>query len=236
MFPLQDLNPTRRAPVITYALIATNVLVFVWTLSLTDFQLRALYVNDAVVPRFLTRDPFSLETALDILRSMFFHGSWSHLLGNMLYLWVFGDNVEDRLGKAGYVLFYLFCGVMAVVSQVVSGPQSPVPLIGASGAIAGVLGYYLVTFPSARIRTLVIFFIFIRIMQVPALILLGFWFVLQLFNGVASIGTDAFMSGGVAFWAHAGGFIAGALMGLIVNRFLPEIGLHQLDPFGEYYD
>lgn len=224
MIPLQDLNPTRRRPIMLFIIIAVNVLVFLWTLTLDNFQIRRVFLEYSIVPATIVSDPFSVESFLDFVRSMFFHGGWGHLLGNMLYLWVFGDNVEDRLGPFGFTIFYLVCGFAAGIIQIISMPSSPIPLIGASGAIAGVLGYYLVTYPRARIRTLVIFIIFIRVMQIPAVLLLGFWFVIQLFNGVAtSLDPDAFMSGGVAFWAHAGGFAAGAVIGLVLNAILPPV-------------
>ncbi|MBN8619543.1 MAG: rhomboid family intramembrane serine protease, partial [Anaerolineae bacterium] len=198
MLPLQDINPTRRVPYITYGLIAINVIVFLTQLGLSERQLAEVYVTQSVVPVLVARDPFSIETILDFIRSMFFHGGWAHLLGNMLYLWIFGDNVEDVMGKPLYILFYLVCGFVAAFAQVVIDPTSQIPLVGASGAIAGVLGSYLILFPGVRVRGLILLGYFSRLTEIPALYVLGFWFVLQLFNGVMSLGvvTDG---GGVAF-------------------------------------
>jgi membrane associated rhomboid family serine protease len=141
---------------------------------------------------------------------MFLHGGWMHVLGNMLYLWIFGDNVEDRMGHGRFLAFYLLCGVAAAMLQVAFSPGSSVPMVGASGAIAGVLGAYLVMFPHSRILTLVPIFVVVQIIEVPALYFLGFWFLLQLFGGVGSLSRTADV-GGVAFWAHAGGFLAGVV-------------------------
>jgi membrane associated rhomboid family serine protease len=167
----------------------------------------AFFDQWAVIPRQLTSN-FAPE-AITLLSAMFLHGSWLHLGGNMLYLWIFGDNIEDRLGKLRYIIFYLLGGLAASAAQILVAPNSPIPNVGASGAIAGVLGGYLILYPKARILTLVV-----RVMtQVPAFLVLGFWFVLQLFQGVGSLGvpTDA-QEGGVAFFAHIGGFVAGMIL------------------------
>lgn len=165
---------------------------------------------------------FSLVTgqwtvASTVVTAMFLHGGWMHLIGNMLYLWVFGDNVEDRLGRLQYLLFYLLTGVVANLAQVLADPQSPVPLIGASGAVAGVLGAYFLTYPRARVLTLMPLGIFITMVQVPAVVFLFLWFVLQLLNGVASIGIPQ-IAGQVAWWAHIGGFITG----MVLIRWFPR--------------
>jgi membrane associated rhomboid family serine protease len=215
MIPIGDLNPSRRTPYITYALIIINVLVFLYEQTLDQEALNRFFQRNTVVPLLITDNIFSLETLLDSVRSMFFHGSWLHLGGNMLYLWVFGDNIEDRLGRFLYLPFYLFCGFVAVFGQVIIEPDSAVPLVGASGAIAGVLGAYIVLYPRAYVRTLIMFF-FITIRLIPAVWVLGFWFALQLFNGISSLGVET-AGGGVAFFAHIGGFVAGAAL-MFIHR------------------
>jgi membrane associated rhomboid family serine protease len=156
---------------------------------------------------------------LSLLTSMFLHGGLLHIAGNMLYLWVFGNNVEDRLGHAGFVVFYLLAGVAAAYAQAWSSPDSVIPMIGASGAIAGTLGAYLVMFPRARIVTLIPLFFFLQLAELPAVVVLGFWFVLQAFQGVGSLGADV---GGVAWWAHIGGFVFGAAVALLFYRRRPR--------------
>lgn len=191
----------------TYGLVAVNVIVFLFELFLnSQGQLNQFIVAWGVVPAELLGQPAGEWPTL--LASMFIHGGWAHLLGNMLYLWVFGDNLEDRLGPIRFIIFYLIGGLIATGTQVAIGPQSTVPTIGASGAIAAVLGGYLLLFPRARIRTLVFRFI----TEVPALIVLGFWFVYQFFFGIASLSEVDTQVGGVAFFAHIGGFVAGMLL------------------------
>lgn len=204
MLPLRDANPSRHTPVVTITIIAINVLVYLYQLTLVgNEQLIPFFDTFAIIPVQLTTD-FGSEF-FTIFTAMFMHGSWMHLLGNMLYLWIFGDNIEDTLGRGRYIIFYVFGGLAATIAQVVIAPSSSVPNIGASGAIAAVLGGYLVLYPRARVMTLVV-----RIItQVPAYIVLGFWFVLQLFQGVGSLATVSTQSGGVAFFAHVGGFVAG---------------------------
>lgn len=209
MIPLRDVNPTQRKPVVTITLIVVNVLIYLyeWSLSGSDTQMLAFFDQWAIIPDQLTTN-FAPE-AITLLSAMFLHGSWLHLGGNMLYLWIFGDNIEDRMGKARYIIFYLLGGLVASAAQIIIDPNSMVPNVGASGAIAGVLGAYLILYPRARILTLVFRFM----TQVPAFVVLGFWFVLQLFQGVGSLGvmTDA-QQGGVAFFAHIGGFVAGMIL------------------------
>ena len=221
MLPIQDLNPTRRPPLITYGLIGVNVLVFLWEMSLSETQLQQAFIDLAAVPANISAAPFSLETIMDIVRSMFFHGGYEHIIGNMLYLWLFGDNLEDRLGWILYLVFYFACGFAATFAQVVIDPNSTIPMVGASGAIAGVLGGYLVMYPSVKVRALVFFGYFGRVAELPALIVLGFWFVLQLFSGFASLGPET-TSGGVAFFAHIGGFIAGLVLIFIFMQIMPQ--------------
>lgn len=221
MLPIQDLNPTRRLPLMTYGLIAINVLVFLWEMSLSEAQLQQAFMELAAVPANITAAPFSLETFLDIVRSMFLHGGYEHIAGNMLYLWLFGDNIEDRLGWIMYLVFYFVCGFAATIAQVMIDPTSTIPMVGASGAIAGVLGGYLVMYPGVRVRGLVFFGSFGRMAEMPAIIVLGFWFVLQLFSGFASLGPET-TSGGVAFFAHIGGFIAGLVLIFIFMQIVPQ--------------
>lgn len=212
MIPLNDLNPTRRTPWLTWGLIALNVVIFLWESSLSEEALFQLFTQISVVPAQIVAAPFALETHLDVIRSMFLHGSWIHLLGNMLYLYLFGDNLEDRFGRPLFLLLYIICGYVAVVAQVLIDTTSLIPLVGASGAIAGVLGSYLVLFPNVRVRGLILLGIFSRMAEWPAWVVLALWFGLQLFSGLASLGPQ--MSGGVAFFAHIGGFVCGALLTL----------------------
>lgn len=212
MIPLNDLNPVRRTPLLTWGLIALNVVVFLWESSFAEGQLMAVFMRISVVPAQVVAAPFALETQLDILRSMFLHGGWAHLLGNMLYLYLFGDNLEDRFGRPLFLLLYVVSGYAAVIAQVLIDSSSTIPLVGASGAIAGVLGSYLVLFPNVRVRGIILLGLFSRFADLPAWIVLALWFVLQLFSGLASLGPQ--MSGGVAFFAHIGGFICGALLTL----------------------
>ncbi|HUJ15001.1 MAG TPA: rhomboid family intramembrane serine protease [Thermoanaerobaculia bacterium] len=211
MLPLSDHNPRRTTPVVNYLLIAANVWVFFWELSLGPNIQRDLMIISFVPARFWAA-PLYPPNLLRILISMFLHGGWLHIGGNMLYLWIFGDNIEDRLGHFKYALFYLLCGFIATMSHAVMNAGSTLPSIGASGAIAGVLGAYVVLFPKARVTTLIPIFVFITIREIPAIIVLGFWFVLQLFVGVASIGASGDATGGVAVFAHIGGFIAGMIL------------------------
>jgi membrane associated rhomboid family serine protease len=210
MIPLRDLNPTRRVPLITMALIAVNVLVFLYEQSLSARGLTRLFLQYGVTPARFFDGAVSGDDALTLLTSMFLHGGWLHVGGNMLYLWIFGNNIEDRLGAARFIAFYFLTGFAAGLLQIVIAPSSMTPMVGASGAIAGILGGYIVLFPRARVQTLVFIFIFIQVVSVPAVLLLGWWFFLQLFNGVMSLG--GYAHGGVAFFAHIGGFIAGAIL------------------------
>ena len=154
---------------------------------------------------------------LSVLTSMFLHGGWMHVIGNMLYLWIFGDNVEDRLGHARFLLFYLASGCAAALLQVVFNPSSQVPMLGASGAIAGVMGAYFVLYPESRVLTAVFVFVFFDLVEIPAIFFLGIWFVMQLLSGVGSLGISS-TGGGTAFWAHVGGFVVGAVVGLVLRR------------------
>jgi membrane associated rhomboid family serine protease len=206
MFPLADVIPSRTTPVITVALIALNALVFLFELTLSEPELQIFAQAFGVVPA-----QFSWAAAVT---SMFLHGGWLHFLGNMLYLWIFGDNVEDRMGHFRYLLFYLFCGVVAALGQTFTAPYSDVPMIGASGAIAGVMGAYFVLFPQSRVLTGVFIFFFIDLIEIPAIFFLGIWFLMQFFSGLGSLGAGA-AQGGVAFWAHIAGFAVGAAGGVV---------------------
>ena len=203
MFPVGDDNSLRRStPYVTYILIVINVLVFLLELQNGDEFIREW----AFVPgRFSDHPGANVAT---IFSAMFMHGGWLHLGGNMLYLWIFGDNVEDRLGHGRYLVFYLLCGAFAALAQTYVNPGSSVPMIGASGAISGVLGAYIVLFPHSRVLTIVPIVFFIQLLEVPAIVLLGLWFLMQLLSGVGSLGERADI-GGVAFWAHVAGFLAG---------------------------
>jgi membrane associated rhomboid family serine protease len=226
VIPLRDANPTRRPPVVTIGLIAACIAVFVWELAIQSSQgdrgLARLFRDYGLVPANLTAQLGGdqadelYQVVLTMFSSMFLHGGWIHLIGNMLYLWIFGNNIEDRLGRFWFLLFYLAGGVVAAISQVIVGPESEVPLVGASGAIAAVLGAYLVLYPRARVLSVVFLAFFFQFIEVPAVIVLGLWFVLQLVSGFASLGA-ANATGGVALFAHIGGFIAGVVVGIVVR-------------------
>jgi membrane associated rhomboid family serine protease len=213
MFPIHDDNPTRITPYVTYALLSACVLIFFWQVSLGDAAQQAVY-SFGVIPSvlFASRSlPVELEILpawMTIFSSMFLHGGWMHLIGNMLYLWVFGNNVEDAMGHKRFILFYLSCGLLAALTQAVLNPDSEIPMIGASGAISGVLGAYVLLHPHARILVVIPIGILIYTPWIAAYWVLGFWFVLQLINSLVSA-SDA---GGVAYGAHLGGFVAGMLL------------------------
>src|SRR3954451_11596966 len=226
MIPLRDANPTRRVPIITIALIALCVVVFAAELAAQasggDAALERLFDDWALVPGRLTgalrgdqADVLDHDLAT-IVTSMFLHGGWIHLIGNMLYLWIFGNNVEDRFGRIGFLVFYLIGGLAAAATQILIAPDSMTPVVGASGAIAAVLGAYVVLYPRARVLSLVFLGFFYQLLQVPAIIVLGLWFLLQLIDGVASLGVSS-TGGGVALFEHIAGFVAGALVGLLVR-------------------
>lgn len=208
MIPIRDEIPTRNTPVVNYVLIAVNILVFV-IMWLAGSSQEALVYQFAMIPSNFANG-VDLGDITDIFTSMFMHGGFAHIAGNMLYLWIFGDNVEDSMGPVKYLAFYLVGGVVASLTHLFTNPGSQIPTVGASGAIAAVLGAYLVLFPQSRIATFIPLGFFSRLTMVPAIFVLGFWFVLQLFSGVMSLGGPDV--GGVAFWAHIGGFVAGVLM------------------------
>jgi membrane associated rhomboid family serine protease len=206
MFPIRDHNPSGRTPYVTYVLIAVNVAVFLayWYGLPSDRAIERFFQIWGLVPLDYT-DRHELH---GFFTSMFLHGGWMHLLGNMLFLWIFGDNLEDEMGHLPYLAFYLLSGIAAGALQVASDPDSPVPMVGASGAIAGVMGAYLLLFPRARVDVFFFFIVFFRVFPVPAWIMLGIWFALQVGSGVVIRAEE----GGVARWAHAGGFVAGLVL------------------------
>jgi membrane associated rhomboid family serine protease len=210
VIPLRDVIPSRTTPYVTVSLIVVNALAFFYQLSLGES------INEFVLYWGLVPAAFSWVT---VLTSMFLHGGLLHFGGNMLYLWIFGDNVEDRMGHGRFLAFYLLCGAAAALAQTIMIPDSVIPMVGASGAIAGVMGAYFVLYPKSRIVTLVPIFFFIQILEVPAIFFLGIWFLMQFMSGVGSIAsaTGGEPSGGVAFWAHVAGFVAG-VSGVVVFR------------------
>jgi len=213
MIPISDQLPTRIKPVVNYLLIGLNILVFIF-MWLAGPRQDALVYQFALIPANFVAN-INIANITDIFTSMFMHGGVAHLVGNMLYLWIFGDNVEDRFGHIGYLVFYLFGGVAASLTHVITNPNSQIPTVGASGAIAAVLGAYLVMYPRSRVATFIPLGFFLRLTMVPASIVLGLWFVMQLFSGFVSLGGPDV--GGVAFWAHIGGFVAGAIVALLLG-------------------
>jgi membrane associated rhomboid family serine protease len=222
VIPLRDKNPTRRIPIVNIALIIVNIAVFVYELGLGP-ELGQFFLTFGVVPNNIagtfTSGRLGLGAVLPLFATMFIHGGWLHLGGNMLYLWIFGDNVEDKLGHGRYLVFYLVCGLIASVLNILIDPHSTLPIVGASGAISGVLGAYLLMFPRARVLTLIPFFFFVPLAELPALIVLGFWFVMQFFNGLISLGYETGGMGGVAWWSHIGGFAAGLALTLPLRKY-----------------
>lgn len=214
MIPLHDDRPTTIRPIMTITMIVACVLAFLWQLTLSPYdQQRAIYALGFIPGVFFGERNLPEEIAwipseLSLLTSMFLHGGWLHLIGNMLYLWIFGNNVEDAMGHARFVLFYLLCGVIAALTQGLTDPDILVPMVGASGAIGGVLGAYLILHPHARILVLIPLGFFITTARIPALLVLGLWFLLQFVQGSMVVGEQ----GGIAFWAHIGGFVAGAVL------------------------
>jgi len=227
MIPLHDDNPTTLKPVVTIGLIVVCTLVFLWQVSLPPASAeRAVYAFGLIPAVLLGKAQLPPEVAaipaqLSVFTSMFLHGGLLHLGGNMLYLWIFGNNVEDAMGHGRFIVFYLLCGLAAALAQTFQAPDSTVPMIGASGAIGGVLGGYIMLFPRARILVLLPIIVFITVIRIPAVIVLGFWFVMQFLLSAATVG----QGGGVAHWAHVGGFAAGVL--LIIpfrNKAFPLFG------------
>ena len=225
MIPLRDTNKSKTFPFVNYAIITLCGLTFLYETSL-GASLESFFQRYAVIPSNVAGVVFRSDASFSaivrhvvhagfgalypLVTSMFLHGGWMHLIGNMLYLYIFGDNVEDRLGHFGYFVFYFLAGVGATLTEVYFQRLSSVPIIGASGAIAGVLGAYFLLYPKAKILTLIPLFVFFPVVEIPAFFFLGFWFIMQFINGSLSVGAD--VAGGVAWWAHAGGFVVGAVL------------------------
>ena len=218
MIPIRDEIKTKRIPYVNYMLIAINIIVFM-TMMFNPQKIDSIVLNNALVPVDVTQN-FSLRVVKTFFTAMFMHGGWLHLISNMLYLWIFGDNIEDRLGHLGYLLFYLGAGVFASLLHVFFNANSNVPSLGASGAIAGVLGAYLVFYPSSRVYTFIPFGFFMRLRPLPAVLVLGLWFVMQFFSGIGSMVSTA--RGGVAYWAHIGGFVFGLLIAFLLKERVKE--------------
>jgi len=210
MIPLRDVIPSRTTPYVTVTIILLNALAWLFELSLPHDDLTQFLTSFGVVPAY-----FAWPT---LITSMFLHGSWSHVIGNMWYLWIFGDNVEDNVGHGRFVIFYLLCGIAAAFGQIVVDPNSMLPTIGASGAIAGVMGAYFVLYPRSRVLTLIPF-IFLQVVEIPAVVLLGFWFLMQLFSaGTIAMTATSHGSGGVAFAAHVAGFVVGVISVFVLRK------------------
>ncbi len=235
MFPIHDENPADIIPIVTYALIAACIGIFLWQITRSPEQQQVIIYALGAIPAILLGD-MSLEDGLamvpnnaTVLTSMFLHGGWMHLIGNMLFLWVFGNNIEAAMGHVKYALFYVLCGIAAFLAQALPDPASQIPMIGASGAISGVLGAYLLLYPRARVLLIVPIFVIIQTVRLPAMVVLVVWFVMQLASSVMNAGQQ----GGIAFGAHIGGFIAGmVLVGLFKKSDVPlRIPFVHFNPF-----
>ncbi len=213
MFPLRDDIPSRRRPVVVWALVLLNAIVFLYEMQLSEVELTQFIERFALTPAALTAPSGLLHHWTTLFTHMFLHGGWLHVIGNLWYLWIFGDNVLDRFGSGRFLLLYVAGGLVAATLQVCLNPQMQAPMVGASGAIAAVLGAYLVLYPRARVITFIPIFVFIKRVSVPAVVWLGLWFVEQYLLGTGSR-SDATESGGVAYWAHVGGFLFGILAGI----------------------
>ncbi len=233
MLPLQDDNPTERPPIVTIAIIAVCTLVFAYQFTLPGKPGEAFAFQYGAIPAVifshaaLPHDIVSIPATLTLITSMFLHGGWMHLLGNMLYLWIFGNNIEEAMGHLKFAVFYVLCGILAALSHALTEPSSQIPMVGASGAISAILGAYVLLYPRARVLVLIPppFF---GTTYVPAVVVLGVWFLGQLYSGGVSLGAHG---GGIAFFAHIGGFVAGmALVGIFKHRdvpfFAPEHSRH----------
>jgi membrane associated rhomboid family serine protease len=219
LIPIRAEQPTRRKPVVTLSIIAANVAVLVYQTTLGQDGADAFVMNYGAIPEVIVSDFHALpslpQSWITLITSMFIHGGLLHLAGNMLYLWIFGNSIEDYLGHFRYLLFYLVCGVAAALTHIVVFPDSMEPMIGASGAISGVLGAYLITFPKTRVVVLIWFLLFLRFVRIPAILVLGLWFLLQVQGGFGSL---AGQQEGIAFFAHIGGFVSGILLVLLFRR------------------
>ena len=228
MIPLQDTVRSRNVPVVTWIIILINSVVFMYELSLTEPELQTLMTMLGMVPLRLQYDPEGYWT---LITCMFLHGGWIHFIGNMWTLYLFGDNVEDRMGPIRFLIFYLLCGIAAGLAHYINYSNSAIPTVGASGAIAGVLAAYMILFPTAKIITLVPIIIIPLIIEIPSIVFVGVWFATQLFNGTLALGsTDAFES--VAWWAHIGGFVAGVVLLPVFKKSREE---HRKEYDDEYW-
>jgi membrane associated rhomboid family serine protease len=226
MIPLGDNVSSKRFPTVTLGLIVVNTIIFLFEVLFEPAADQMAQMFGATPSNIMTgwTNPLTLAT---LVTAMYLHGGWAHLIGNMIYLWVFGDNVEDRMGHVGFFIFYTLCGVLSGMAQVLAMPTSSIPAIGASGAIAGVLGAYLLLFPRARVRTLIPLIFIYTTVHLPAVIVLGGWFLVQFLNGLASINVNV-QTGGVAWWAHIGGFVVGMILMPLFRQKQPP------SPFYEY--
>lgn len=221
MIPLQDENPSKRIPFVNGLLILTNLAVFIYQHFVFPWGPAPMFLRLGCIPyeftHFVDIAPrAAVPVPLTVLTAMFMHAGWLHLLGNMLFLWVFGDNIEDKLGHLRYLFFYLACGVVATFAHIMANPYSKVPSLGASGAIAGVMGAYLFLYPRARIKTLIIFLFFIQVIRIPAIFLLGYWILIQTLSGLAESGSGG--GSGIAWFAHIGGFVAGFVLIILMRK------------------
>jgi membrane associated rhomboid family serine protease len=217
LIPLRDINPTERFAVITFLLIVLNIIVFIFGLTLGSSSERFITAFALIPQNLFLPGPVptqSIPPVATLFTSMFLHAGFLHIGGNMLYLWIFGNNVEDSMGRLRFIIFYLLCGCIAAYAHAVMNSSSPVPMVGASGAVSGVLGAYLLLYPRARVLTLIVFFFYVRTIPVPAMVILLFWFLLQFMNALAAEGSG----GGVAWYAHVAGFISGMLLVGIFKR------------------
>lgn len=232
MIPLRDTTKSTRFPFVNLTLIALNILVFLFEISLGD-KMNAFIYHFGLIPAnvFSTSAGIGLTDRITpFFSSMFVHGGWLHIIGNALFLYIFGDNVESRMGHFKYLLFYLVCGFLAALFHIITNIGSLVPMVGASGAISGVLGAYITFYPKSRILTLVPIFFFIQLIHIPAAVFIFVWFIIQFISGVGTLGA-ASESGGVAFWAHIGGFVAG----LVLARFFDDKKFRMAEERGTYY-
>ncbi|HZP26695.1 MAG TPA: rhomboid family intramembrane serine protease [Dehalococcoidia bacterium] len=228
MIPVTDAVRRRSFPYVNLALILINIAVFLYELSLSAGDLNSFFFDWGAIPVRLIAwwdNPSGTRVPETIFTAMFLHGGWLHLFGNMIFLWVFGDNVEDALGHLGYLVFYFVAGVGAAAMQTYMSQDSVVPMVGASGAIAGVLGAYLIMYPRAIVGIVIPLLFFLGPLPMPAALLIGFWFLLQLLNGLATVGPDT-TTGGVAFWAHVGGFVVGVVVALFLRPFLRRLSAY----------
>lgn len=219
MFPYKDDNPTRTVPFVTIAIIALNILVFMFQLTAQSDSKTVLFSFGAIPYNLISHDSTQpIPAWMTLFTSMFMHGGFFHIFGNMLYLWIFGNNIEDVLGHGKFVIFYLFCGIIAALSHTITNPSSTIPMVGASGAVSGVLGAYLILYPHARIHTIIFLGFFVQTVRIPALIVIGFWAIIQVVNGLVASGVN---HGGVAWFAHVGGFLSGLFIILLWRKRRP---------------